>query len=311
MACFTPLRAYPPPPGADRRLVWASNKSFVGAQAINLPCGQCIGCRLAKAAEWTTRLHHENSEHERSSFVTLTFSDEYLPPDYSINVRDLQLFMKRLRKALGHERVRYFACGEYGDNNGRPHYHLLLFGYDFPDRTLWRRTNSGELTYRSAFLETVWPFGHSEIGAVTPQSINYVARYILKKINGEASEEHYLRVHPLTGEVCRVNPEFIVMSSRPGIGSTWFDKFSTDAFPSDFVVIDGIKRPVPRYYMKKLIASEDNQDARQARQVQARRLQRASDPRSKANNTPERLATRAQSATLKVARLKRELDETQ
>lgn len=270
-------------------------------------------------------MHHENSEHERSSFVTLTFSDEYLPPDYSINVRDLQLFMKRLRKALGHERVRYFACGEYGDSNGRPHYHLLLFGYDFPDRTLWRRTNSGELTYRSAFLESVWPFGHSEIGAVTPQSINYVARYILKKINGEASENHYLRVHPLTGEVCRVNPEFIVMSSRPGIGSTWFDKFSTDAFPSDFVVIDGVKRPVPRYYTKKLVALEDRDQAaedaanpdkprllaRASTRVQAKRLQRASDPRSKANNTPERLAVRAESATLKVARLKRELDESQ
>lgn len=249
---------------------------------------------------------HELQLHERSSFVTLTFSDEYLPPDYSVNVRDLQLFMKRLRKALGHERVRYFACGEYGDNNGRPHYHLLLYGYDFPDRVIWRRTGSGQFTYRSAFLESVWPFGHCEVGTVTLQSMNYVARYMLKKINGEAKEEHYLRVHPLTGELCRVNQEFVVMSSRPGIGSGWFEKFASDAFPSDFVVIDGVKRPVPRYYMKKLANREGGEAVKE--RVHAKRLQRASAPRSKANNTPERLAVRAESATLKVARLRRELD---
>lgn len=307
MACFSPLKAYPPPPGSDRRYVWSSSRSFAGALPVNLPCGQCIGCRLQKAAEWTTRLHHEHSQHERASFVTLTFNDEHLPIDYSINVRDVQLFLKRLRKALGHERVRYFACGEYGDQGGRPHYHLLVFGYDFPDKTLWRRTGSGELTYRSAFLERVWPFGHCEIGAVTPQSINYVARYILKKINGEAAEEYYTRIHPLTGEVCKVNREFVVMSTRPGIGSSWFDKFASDAFPSDFVVIDGVKRQVPRYYVKKLATSEAGE--RVKGKVVARRLQRAADPRSKANNTPERLAVRAESASLKVARLRRELDE--
>lgn len=250
--------------------------------------------------------------HERSSFVTLTFADEYLPEDYSVNVRDLQLFMKRLRKALGHSRVRFFACGEYGDAGGRPHYHLLLFGYDFPDRTLWRRTGSGELTYRSAFLESVWPFGHCEIGAVTAESINYVARYILKKVNGAASEDHYYRVHPLTGTLNKVNPEFITMSNKPGIGSTWFDRFSSDAFPSDFVVINGVKRQIPRYYTKRLIASEgDMKGVAPSAYVKAKRLQRASSPQAKANNTPERLRTREESATLKVARLKRELEEQQ
>lgn len=261
-------------------------------------------------------MHHEKTEHELTSFVTLTFADEHLPDDYSIHVRDIQLFMKRLRKALGHNRVRFFACGEYGDAGGRPHYHLLLFGYDFPDRTLWRRSSSGELLYRSAFLEKLWPFGHCEIGAVTTQSINYVARYILKKVNGEASEDHYYRIHPLTGEYVKVNPEFITMSSKPGIGSTWFDRFQSDAFPSDFVIIDGVKRPIPRYYMKKLISKESKTGdlpvfTRESSRVQGKRLQRAASPRSKANNTPERLATREESATLKVARLKRELDDSQ
>lgn len=258
--------------------------------------------------------------------MTLTFADEFLPEDYSINVRDIQLFMKRLRKQLGHNRVRYFACGEYGDASYRPHYHLLLFGYDFPDRTLWRRTSSGELTYRSAFLEKVWPFGHAEIGAVTVQSINYVARYILKKVNGVASEDHYYRIHPITGVFNKVNPEFITMSSNPGIGSTWFDRFSSDAFPSDFVIIDGVKRQIPRYYMKKLVAREEQHTnpppdqgpppgrkgiTRQSDLVRVNRLQRAASPEAKANNVPERLEVREESATLKASRFKRELDESQ
>lgn len=257
--------------------------------------------------------------------MTLTFSDAYLPEDYSVNVRDLQLFMKRFRKALGHNRVRFFACGEYGGDGHRPHYHLLVFGYDFPDKTLWKRSYAGDLLYRSEFLEKVWPFGHAWIGTVTMQSINYVARYIVKKVNGEAKEEHYIRVHPLTGEVCRVEPEFITHSQ--GIGLAWFKKYGGDAFPSDFVIIDGQKRPVPRYYKKKLTAKEDRREAdaiaenatrdpedrkrlprRTDDQVVARRLQRAASPRSKANNTPERLEARQESATLKLARLKRELE---
>lgn len=250
--------------------------------------------------------------HTQSSFVTLTFNDQYLPEDYSVNSRDLNLFMKRLRKALGHNRVRFFACGEYGDQNGRPHYHLLLFGYDFPDRTPWRRAPSGEVLYRSELLERVWPFGHAEIGAVTEQSIQYVARYILKKITGDAADEHYSRIHPLTGEYLRVRPEFITMSRRPGIGAGWFDKFARDAFPSDFVVIDGKKRPVPRYYLEKEKAkpqAEDFTPEHRAGNVFRVGVQRAKKShQQKENNTPERRATREASLNLKVSRFKRDLD---
>lgn len=134
---------------------------------------------------------------------------------------------------------------------------------------------------------------------MTPQSINYVARYMMKKVHGEAAASHYLRVHPLTGELCQVEPEFITMSSRPGIGADWFKSFSRDAFPSDFVVIDGVKRPVPLYYKRKLTEKE-------AQQVTVKRIQRALKHRD--NNTPERRVVREESLQLKVARLKRELD---
>lgn len=257
-----------------------------------------MGCRLSRSQDWATRIHHEAQLHERSSFVTLTFRDADLPADYSVSVRDVQLFMKRLRKSV--HAVRYFACGEYGDRNGRPHYHLIIFGHDFPDRVPWRRTGSGFVIDRSASLERLWPHGHCEVGTVTHQSAAYVARYCTKKVTGDLAAEHYTRVHPMTGQVVQVKPEFIVMSSRPGIGAAWFDEFAGDAFPSDFVVVDGRRSPVPKYYAKKLAE-------REALKVKTKRKENARLHAD--NNTDTRLLTRDESSRLKAAHFTRELDD--
>lgn len=231
--------------------------------------------------------------------MTLTFSDDHLPPDLSVSVREMQLFMKRLRKAVGHTRIRFFGCGEYGDRNQRPHYHVLLFGWAPNDQVPWRRTSTGHVVYRSAFLEKVWPFGHVEVGTVTLQSAGYVARYVTKKVSGDAAKLHYARVDEATGETWNVRPEFICMSTRPGIGSLWFEKYCEDAFPSDFVVIDGVKRSVPRYYKKKLDEFEQ-WEVSEARQKRA--LAHAD------NNTPERLAVREELAEIRLQRLQREME---
>lgn len=256
MTCTRPLYVWPPAPGAaDRRPVFSPRESYAGARSFAVPCGACMPCRLSRSRDWSTRLYHESMLHMSSSFVTLTYSDEFLPDDYSVSVREVQLFLKRLRKSSGAS-LRYFACGEYGGRTFRPHYHLLVFGLGFDDKTIWRRSGSGHYLYRSALLERVWPFGHSEIGSVTPQSAGYVARYITKKVTGSRAADHYSRVHPGTGELCSCRPEFVLMSRRPGIGSGWFDRFGGDAFPSDFVIVDGSKRPVPRFYSRKLEGKE-------------------------------------------------------
>lgn len=208
--------------------------------------------------------------------------------------------MKRLRKRVG--KLRFFACGEYGDATLRPHYHILLFGYDFSDRKPWRKSPSGHVLYRSAKLEALWPLGNCEVGALTPDSAGYVARYCLKKINGKQASEHYRRIHPLTGEVVQVRPEFICMSTKPGIGAEWYDKYSGDAFPSDFVVVDGKKKPVPRYYAKKLAVTAPEELER----IKLRRIGNAR--RNKPNNTPERLAVREEVMRARTANLKRDLE---
>lgn len=264
-----------------------------------VPCGQCIGCRLAKSVDWATRIHHEAQMHDANCFVTLTYGPEHLPRDGSICIRELQLFMKRLRKKLGHNRVRFFGCGEYGDLGRRPHYHVILFGWSPFDTIAWRKTKSGFVVSRSPLLEQVWPYGHVEVGTVTHQSAAYVARYCIKKVNGREADAHYRRVDPETGEVWNVQPEFICMSTKPGIGSAWFSEFAGDAFPSDFVVVDGLKRPVPNYYKRKL-------DEYDQFEVTTKRMERAAKHAD--NNTPERLATREESQLLRAERLQRELD---
>lgn len=242
--------------------------------------------------------------HDHNSFITLTYSDENLPSDYSIDIRTLQLFFKRLRKRV--PRIRYFACGEYGGQKLRPHYHAIIFGYDFPDKIPWRKTPAGYVTYRSDLLDSCWQLGHAEIGNVTVESAGYVARYVTKKLSGDAAVA-YDRMHPLTGEVWRVREEFALQSSKPGIGRLWYEKYSGDAFPDDFVVINGQKRSVPRYYKKLYAAEGEDQFFSAADRVSAERKVRAH--KHAGNNTPERLAVREEIQERKAALLKRSLED--
>jgi len=239
--------------------------------------------------------------HESSCFITLTYSDKYLPKDYSISIREVQLFMKRLRKSLGFIRVRFFLCGEYGEGNLRPHYHILLFGYDFPDRKLWRKTNRGDPVFRSETLEKIWPYGFSEIAMFSKDAAAYVARYVVKKHKGRSlsTDLYYTRRHPLSGKLCRVKPEFVIMSRKPGLGSSWLERYGCDVFPSDFLVHDGAKYPVPRFYEQLL-------SDRALSVVKWKRKVRAS--RHAENQTPQRLAVRQEVLEHKVKSINRKLD---
>lgn len=250
MVCFRPIDVWPAAP-PEKGFVFSGTRSYSGAKATSIPCGKCMGCRITRQDEWRSRLILEGKMHECSSFVTLTYAPENLPEDYSLSKRHLQTWLKRLRFVLDPLRIRFFACGEYGTKNLRPHYHAIIFGYDFPDRTYFAQGVNGEVRYRSELLERTWTLGYSELGSFTPQSAGYVAGYSLKKITGEAAEKHYERMNPETGQIHQVLPEFILMSSRPGIGLPWYSKHGRDAFPSDFLIIDGCRKPVPRYFKRK------------------------------------------------------------
>lgn len=252
MACFFPVTLRARQGGGG---TFSVRDSWLDRPDLVVPCKACVGCLLAYRRQWGIRCLLEKQTRDRACFVTLTYSDEHYPEDGSVSVRPMQLAMKRLRKHFPPGSLSYFLSGEYGSLNWRAHYHLVLFGTDFADdRELWRDAG-GRRSYRSALLEKVWPYGHSEFSDVTLQSAQYVAGYTSKKqhrlVEATADDCFYLRPQPVTGELVLLQPEFVSMSTSPAIGREWLSRFRSDVYPSDFLVIDGQKYGLPKYFDRK------------------------------------------------------------
>ena len=258
-------------------------------EAFKVPCRQCIGCRLDKTRDWTVRLTDELRYWETASFLTLTYADEHMPMHGSISKRALQLFIKRLRKSLDGE-VRHFSIGEYGDKFGRPHYHSILFGYDFPDRQ-FHKWNNGKVVYISDDLKALWPAGFSTIQGVSEDSIAYVAGYCQKKIVGKKADEHYYRQHPTEDRQVTVRPEFQLQSL--GLGKQYYEDYKDDLYPEDFHLLKGKPVPIPEYY-DRLHAREYPEE--HAALVERRKTKAAENEQ---DQTPERLAVREKIAIKK------------
>ena len=242
MPCYHPMPAVRMSDGSVKFV--SRNKRGVEA-SLELPCGQCIGCRLERSRQWAIRCLHEASLHERNAFITLTYEDSNVPPGGSLNYRDFQLFMKRLRKVAG--KVTFYCGGEYGEQLARPHYHACIFGWDFPDKVYFKKSSDGSKLYTSKLLEKLWHLGMSCTGDVTFASAAYIARYCVQKVNGDAAKAHYETITD-DGEIIYRTPEFNHMSLRPAVGKRWLDKFMTDVYPRDFVVVNGVKTKPPAYY---------------------------------------------------------------
>jgi len=318
MPCYSPIsgwRSKHVNPETGKRSIVFNPKEGFADMAVDLPCGQCIGCRLEKSRQWAMRCVHEAQLHEDNSFITLTYNDEHLPEDASLDVRHFQNFMKRFRKSIAPKKVRFFHCGEYGDHNGtykhersygisdlgRPHYHAIIFGHDFSGKELIKEQDGIRL-YHSQELAELWPYGFNTVGAVTFESAAYVARYVVKKKYGEEKEDHYTRINTETGELYQVKPEYVTMSRRPGIGAKWFEEFSGDVYPKDYTHIRGKKIKPPRYYDKLLEELDDelHQRIKNARRDSANN--RADD------NTRDRLFTKEKVKKVQAGMLYRSLD---
>lgn len=288
VACYHPLKRSQTADGRSIIAKWHPIDALTEGLHIKIPCSQCKGCRLEKSRQWAVRIMHEAQMHEQNSFVTLTYDDEHLPDNDSLDVRHWQSFAKRLRHAAG--KFRFYNCGEYGDETNRPHYHAILFGLAFlEDRKLI--AGHSDTLFQSALLTKTWGKGHCSIGSVTTQSASYVARYAMKKRTGKLADKHYY------GR----KPEFSTMSRNPGIGSTWFDKYGSEVFPSDQVITNGHPHLPPKFYDLKLKAS----DPTAFEELMLSRARKA-EP-FKYNQTPERLAVREECATAKLTQLKRGL----
>lgn len=272
---------------------------------MEVPCGGCVGCRVDRSRQWAVRLMHESKLHELKCFLTLTYDDLNLPSTGSLDKKHVPEFLKRLRRRHSYHnngaKLRYFYCGEYGDATARPHYHAIVFGCDFADKRPHSKGSQGDQLYTSKLLDDIWSFGNCYIGSVTAESCGYVARYIMKKVNGDLAEDHYRRVHPLTGEVFDLEPEFVSMSRKPGIGADFYKKYQSDFYPRDCSVLKGKQYPVPKYY-DRLLERSDPDLLAELKDIRAEKaVKRAAD------NTVPRLRARESVLKSKLSKLKRSL----
>lgn len=229
---------------------------------IMVPCGKCIGCHADRARNYTTRAVHEYyiDQNQPSCFVTLTFNEEMLhkrdvPCYKSVSRTELSGFIKRMRERIYDKfktTFRVFGSGEYGSLKSRPHYHLLIYGFDFPDKYVWKvREHSSSrkpiIYYRSPFLEKLWsPAGSDEsygfitIGDVNPSSCQYVSGYMADKLD-EFSDKDY--------KMLSIDKPFLYTPSRPGLGHSYFMKYYEEIFNRGFCSLhNSIKTPIPAYY---------------------------------------------------------------
>lgn len=297
MSCYKPLQGFRTPDG----VVFSELSRHDILGRVELPCGQCIGCRMRRASDWELRVMHEATLQEANCFVTLTYGRDKLPPNGSLEHRDFQLFFKRLRKHFAPVKVRFYMCGEYGDLKDRPHYHACLFGVDFrADRTPAGKSGSGMPFFASGLLSRLWGHGIVSVQDLTPETASYCARYIMKKVLGPDSEKAYEFVSE-DGVVVTKRAEYSAMSLRPGIGARWFAKYSRDVYPLDSVVARGVERRPPRYYdlLLKRAKPAVLEDVAFARELRARA--------AFADNTDERRAVREVVHLAKVSTLSRGL----
>lgn len=263
MACFSPLRAVITGVNENGKkqikILKGSDTSLYpdGFEYISLPCGHCIGCRLKYSRIWADRCLVESYYHDSNYFITLTYNDDFIPaplpladgslsPIHPLIKRDVQLFIKRLRKMFPEQNIRYFLCGEYGNKTMRPHYHLILFGLFLEDLKPLYMNQDGFSYYTSESIDKIWcseeeakkpksdrrSFGYHIIADVNWNTCAYVARYIVKKQYGDGAEIYNELNYP---------KEFTLMSRKPGIGRQFYEDHKLDLY-SD---IDGLYLSTP------------------------------------------------------------------
>jgi len=274
VSCYYPLYGKGAGPGQPLKMMaaLAPETAFQAEQNTKhgiqiIPCGKCYGCQTDKRLMWTIRNTHEAKEHQNVTFLTLTYDDEHLPWHGSLSKTILQKFLKRLRHECERvhnpkytnsrvnklvadcKKIRFFAAGEYGTTSKRAHYHALLYG-------LWPQDAEryGSDSFTSESLSKLWTEGSHQFSRVNPDRIAYVCGYTIKKMGSIRDREPYTveGVDTETGEViyAQRQPEFAVMSRRPGIGSKWFEKYERD-LRRGFLHHEGSKVTIPRFYERK------------------------------------------------------------
>lgn len=176
-------------------------------------CRFCWQCQQNRVNDYVGRALAESRTSVATYSVTLTYRDEGNGANRAVlTYRDVQLFLKRLRKA-GYN-VRYIVAGEYGELKARAHWHIVLFFQECaPERVYASEAREGDQIYvASSPLDPagriIWPhWPHGFVFFQEPDfgGLRYVLKYIQKGEKGEASQSH------------------LSMSKKPPLGAAFFD----------------------------------------------------------------------------------------
>lgn len=221
-----------------------------------------MGCRIAKRKEWMVRIMHELDSHNQEGiFLTLTYDQEHLPENNSLVKDEISKFMKRLRKHFSCTKLRFYACGEYGEENQRPHYHAIIFGLNIWDTDPYRHHGS---VMSSKQIDRLWKFGINSVGTVTTASAGYVAGYIEKKLTGALAEEQYTN----TGRIAPYSRQ------SQGIGRDYADANQTQIRENLNITINSQPVGIPQYYKRrlKINANDLYESSQKQRQEQSEKL---------------------------------------
>lgn len=246
--CTSELTGYLNPDGG--RLIFGFRGIREGLTEQKVPCGKCPECQKDYYTSWATRGSRELSNWESSVFITLTYSDEHLPKDKSLDKQAIQLFIKRVKRFFRSTKsnpIRQTYSGEYGTSTNRPHYHAILYNCDFPDRKAHRTSDQGHPVFTSEILTSLWGLGFAEFGYATPATIAYVSKYILKKKTRKEKEKPLnIEIDGITYDVAH---EFIEHSRNPGIGACLKDSVS---IKKGYLSVNGVRKKLPKYYLEHL-----------------------------------------------------------
>lgn len=228
---------------------------------FDIPCGRCISCRLAYSREWANRMTIESLvfDEDCNFFLTLTYDNEHVPINdqalLTARLDDVSSFMKRLRRyyeyTFNHTNIRFFSSSEYGSQTLRPHYHASLYNCPISDLKEIATNFRGDPLYSSDLINKIWGKGFVVIGKFAWNTAAYTARYIVKKLKGDAALEY---------SVFGLEPETTRMSRKPGIGIEFLmDKDLLEIYVNDEIVLPSVGgkcnavKP-PKIFDKKLEA---------------------------------------------------------
>lgn len=227
-----------------------------------VPCGACAACVQRYVNDLSLRAKIEFYKHNTIGyFITLTYSDHYLPKNNLASKSDVQKFFKRLRTHLSRwynycQPIKYLLVSEHGTTNTlRVHYHALVFGLP---RVL-KNIQTNKLNSARQIIKSDWGMGFVDVDAIrSERAITYVLKYISKYRIEHAELQRYFETYLPKSEIILMSKGFgkptlsqlsIIESRIDGLEEGRVSNLDLNFFT---IGSGGFRYALPRYFKTQL-----------------------------------------------------------